>query len=77
MTKAELEKIMKDNYIFPSEVDDAIQFVQDLLEFRAKKLEENEPYAVKTIASLKKAAYEVWDLQSYVSDVMEEEKEEE
>lgn len=73
MTKAELKKIMHDNYMFESEVDDAIQFVQDLLEFKAKELEKNEPYAVKTIHQLEIAAYEVWELQEYVENVLEEE----
>lgn len=73
MTKAELKKIMSENYIFPSEVDDAIQFVQDLLEFQAKELEKNEPYATRTIQRLKDAAHEVWELQEYVEDAMEEE----
>lgn len=72
MTKAELGKIMEDNYIFPSEVDDAIQFVQDLLEFQAKELEENEPYAVNTISRLINAAHEVWGLQDYVESALEE-----
>lgn len=74
MTKAELKKIMSDNYIFDSEVDDAIQFVQDLLEFKAKELEQNEPYAINTIRHLKDAAYEVWNLQEYVEDAMENEE---
>lgn len=73
MTKAELKKIMDENYIFNSDWIDAIQFVQDLLEFEAKELEENEPYAINTIKRLKDSAYEVWQLQEYVEDVMEEE----
>ena len=74
MTKTELKKIMSDNYIFESEVDDAIQFVQDLLEFKAKELEENEPYATNTIRRLRDAAHEVWELQEYVEDALEEEE---
>lgn len=74
MTKTELYKIMEDNCIFPSEVDDAIQFIQDLLEFKAKELEENEPYATNTIRRLRDAAHEVWELQEYIEDATEEEK---
>ena len=74
MTKAELHKIMEENYIFLSEVDDAIQFVQDLLEFQAKELEKNEPYATYTIRRLRDAAREVWGLQEYVEDALEEEE---
>ena len=73
MTKAELGKIMEDNYIFPSEVEDAIQFVQDLLEFYAEELRKNEPYAINTIRRLEDAAREVWNLQEYVEDALEEE----
>jgi hypothetical protein len=75
MTKAELKKIMNDNYIFESEVDDAIQFVQDLLEFQAKEVEQNEPYATNNIRRLRDAAHEVWELQEYIEDAMEEEEE--
>lgn len=71
MTKTELYKIMEDNSIFPSEVDDAIQFVQDLLEFQAKELEENEPYAVRAINRLRDSAREVWDLLYYIEDARE------
>lgn len=73
MTKAELKKIMSDNYIFESEIVDTIQFVQDLLEFHAKELEENEPYATNTIRRLKEAAHEVFELQDYVEEAIEEE----
>ena len=72
MTKTELYKIMEDNCIFPSEVDDAIQFVQDLLEFQAKELEQNEPYAIKAIQRLRDSAREVWYLLDYIEDVREE-----
>ena len=71
MTKVELHKIMAENYIFPSEVDDAIQFVQDILEFKAKELEKNEPYATNAIRRLREAAHEVWELQDYVEDALE------
>ena len=74
MTKADLDKIMKENYIFPAEVDDTIQFVQDLLEFQADEIEKNEPYATNSIRRLREAAHEVWGLQDYVMDALEEEK---
>ena len=73
MTKIELDKIMKENYIFPSELDDVIQFVQDLLEFQANELEQNEPYAINTIRRLRDAAHGVWRLQEYVEETLEEE----
>lgn len=72
MTKIELRKIMIDNNIFMPEVDDAIQFVQDLLEFQAKELEETEPYAINTISCLRESARRVGDLQEYVEEAQEE-----
>ena len=73
MTKVQLKKIMEDNYIFNSDWMDAIQFVQDLLEFQAGELKEKEPYATVTIRKLEEAIYEVFSLQSYVEDILEEE----
>ena len=73
MTKAEFTKIAHDNCILDCEVENAIQFVQDLLEFRAKETERDEPYAMNSIKHMKEAAHEVFDLQNYVWDVMEEE----
>ena len=71
MTKAQLKKIMEDNYIFGTDWMDAIQFVQDLLEYQADELKENEPYATVTINKLEEAIYEVFSLQSYVEDILE------
>ena len=71
MTKAQLKKIMNDNYIFGTDWMDAIQFVQDLLEHQADELKENEPYATVTINKLEEAIYEVFSLQSYVEDILE------
>lgn len=62
MTKAHLKKIMEDNYIFGTDWMDAIQFVQDLLEYQADELKENEPYATVTINKLEEAIYEVFSL---------------
>lgn len=73
MTKAELKKIMDDNYICESELVDVIQFIQDILEFKADELRKNEPYATNTIRRLDDAAREVWELQEYIEDVMEQE----
>ena len=72
MTKEQLQKIMKRNAILSCEVEDAIDFVNDLLEFQAKELEETESYATNTIRRLKDAAYEVFCLKDYIEDVKEE-----
>ena len=74
MTKAQLKKIMEHNYIFGSEVDDAINFVNEILEFQAKELEENEPYAVNTIRRLRDSAYEVFNLFEYIEDIRKTEE---
>jgi hypothetical protein len=42
-----------------------------LLSRRAREIEKNEPYATRTIDDLDKAAYEVWDLIDYVSELEE------
>lgn len=72
MTKAQFQKIMKRNSILPCEVEDAIDFVNDLLEFQAQELEETEPYATNTIRRMKDAAYEVFCLKDYIDDAKEE-----
>jgi len=72
MTRSELEEIMKRNMIFDCEIDDAINFVTDLLEHRANEIKENEPYATRTIRDIESAANIVWNLQDYIGDVTEE-----
>ena len=71
MTKEKFNEIMKENCILACEVEDAIYFVRDLLEFQADELRENEPYATKAIQRIETAAREVSDLLDYLEDVME------
>lgn len=71
MTKEQFKKIMKDNCILDCDVEDAIYFVRDLLEFQADEVKENEPYATRSINELINAAREVDDLMTYLEDVME------
>ena len=71
MTKTELKKIMKENGILECELDDVIQFVENLLMFQAMEIERNEPYAIHSIANLREAAHEVWELLEYVEDALE------
>ena len=73
MKKAELKNIINQYGIFECDVEDAIMFVEDLLFARSKEIEQNEPYATKTIGRLRDAARDVWDLLEYVEDAMEEE----
>jgi hypothetical protein len=73
MIKTELKDIMHEHRIIDCEVEDAIIFVYELLNFQADKLEKTEPYAVNTIKKLREASYEVWNLLEYVEYAMEEE----
>lgn len=68
MTKEQLKEIMNRHCIVGCEVEDVIYFVQDLLEFHADELKENEPYATRSIDSLENAAREVWNLVDYLQD---------
>jgi hypothetical protein len=71
MTKEKFKEIMKRNGMLACEVEDAICFVRDLLEFQADEVRENEPYATRGIERLERAAREVYDLLYYLEDVME------
>ena len=72
MTKVELDDIMKRNGLISCELDDAIAFITELLEFKTDELKRNEPYATRTIRDLENAANIVWNLQDYISDLEDE-----
>ena len=72
MTKTQLSSLMEKYCIVPSELDDVFDFVSDLLYYRRKELEENEPYAVRSINALENAEHEVYDLIDYISELEEE-----
>ena len=71
MTREQFKKIMKEHCIVDCEVEDVIYFIQDLLEFQANEIKENEPYAIRAIERMENAAREVYDLLEYLEDVME------
>ena len=71
MTREQFKEIMREHCIVDCEVEDVIYFIQDLLEFQADELRENEPYATKAIDRMEAAAREVYDLLDYLEDVME------
>ena len=73
MTKSELKQVMQEHCILECEVEDVIEFVEDLLYMCAKDIEKNEPYAINTIKEYKKAADVVYDLIDYVTECMAEE----
>ena len=74
MTQKELKKLMDEHCIIPSELDDIFDFVSALLYMRRKELEDNEPYATRTIQKYEEAAYEVWDLLDYLADIEDDEE---
>ena len=72
MTKSKLKELMKRHCIVPSELDDVIDFVAELLYLRRIELQDNEPYATRTIDILFNAEREVYDLIDYISELEEE-----
>ena len=71
MTLNELNELKKKFSIY-DDTDDVLDFVSELLYIRAREIEKSEPSAWKTIDFLDKAAYEVWDLIDYISELEEE-----
>lgn len=72
MTQAKLKKLMDEHCIIPSELDDVIDFVSELLYMRRKELEDNSSYATRTIDMLFNAEHEVYDLINYISELEDE-----
>ena len=72
MTRVEFDNLMKEHCIVPSELDDVLDFVADLLYFRRQEMEQKEPYAVRDINALENAEHEVYDLIDYISELEEE-----
>ena len=71
MTTKELNELKK-RYSIYDDVGEILDFVSELLYRRARELEKEEPYAIRTIDFLDKAAHEVWELIDYVSELEEE-----
>lgn len=72
MTKSKLKELMHQYCIVESELDDVFDFVTDLLYLRRRELEENEPYATRTIDEIYRAEVQVDDLENYISELEEE-----
>lgn len=72
MTKAQLNELMQKYCIVPSELDDVIDFVSELLYIRRKELATKEPYATRAMDDLFKAEHEVYDLVEYIGELEEE-----
>ena len=69
MTRNELTNLQMKYSIVDVEIEDAIDFVRDLLEFQAEELKRNEPYATQTINRIESAAYVVGCLNDYIYEV--------
>ena len=70
MNKKELMEIMEKNNFFESEIDSAIDFIADVLETLANKIEQKEPYAVNTIKNMRTAVREVRNLEMDIWEAM-------
>lgn len=75
MKRKELFALMREYLLLDIELDNIFDFCSILLEERAKETERDYPYATNTIKRYKDAAYEVFDLQDYVNEIMEGEDE--
>lgn len=73
MTKNDLKKLMDKHCIVECELEDVIEFVNDLLYARRCEIEKEEPYAVTTIQRIQTAEEETWDLLHYINEIMEDE----
>lgn len=70
MTIQELNKLKKKYGIY-DDIDNVLDFISELLHRRAREIEKTEPYAINAIEFLDKAAYEVWNLIDYISELEE------
>lgn len=71
MTIKEFNELKK-KYCIYDDIDQVLDFVSELLNKRAREIEKAEPYATIAVDALDKAAYEVWDLIDYISELEEE-----
>ena len=75
MKRKQLEEIMERNDFFESEIESAINFIEDMLLECAKETEKNEPYATNSIQRMRDAAREVRDLEEAIWEAMENDEE--
>lgn len=72
MKKAELKELQRKHCILDCEVEDVLNFVNELLETKADELEADEPTAWSTIQRIRAATYEVFELREYIETIIEE-----
>lgn len=75
MKTSELKRLMDKHLVFPNDIDGICDFISEVLEAKAKHLEETEPYATNTIKRYKEAAYEVFNLTYELYEILEGEDE--
>lgn len=75
MKRKQLEEIMERNDFFESEIESAINFIEDMFLECAKETEKNEPYATNSIQRMRDAAREVRDLEEAIWEAMENDEE--
>lgn len=75
MERKQLEEIMERNDFFESEIESAINFIEDMLLELAKETEKNEPYATNSIQRMRDAAREVRALDDAIWEAMENDEE--
>ena len=75
MKRKQLEKIMERNDFCESEIESAINFIEDMLLELAKETEKNEPYATNSIQRMRNAARKVRALDDAIWEAMENDEE--
>ncbi len=75
MKRKQLEKIMERNDFYESEIESAINFIEDMFLECAKETEKNEPYTTNSIQRMRDAAREVRDLEEAILEAMENDEE--
>ena len=75
MKRKQLEEIMERNDFFQSEIESAINFIEDMLLELAKETEKNEPYATNSIQRMRDAAREARYLEEAIWEAMENDEE--
>ena len=75
MKRKQLEEIMERNDFFESEIESAINFIEDMLLELAKETEKNESYAINSIQRMRDAAREVRYLEETIWEAIENDEE--
>ena len=75
MKRKQLEKIMERNDFYESEIESAINFIEDMLLECAKETEKNESYATNSIQRMRDAAREVRALDDAIWEAVENDEE--